>query len=400
MKHLIILFTAFALFSCGGNEGSETTDPKTNNEDSTKVEEEAKIDIPEDRKYNDLAMYLAGKEGDNESTLKSLESSEAWKSYQKRIDLIWSNTNEKVPGMREWADKELSEVNSESGTLFYPFSGPDFLHADIFFPEFDNVVMIALEPIGSLPDMEEKAKKGSDEMYLNGVRKSLHSILGLSFFRTIAMADDLTGEVDGSLPVLMQFMNRTGHEVLYQEQVGVTADGKLSTDLKGMPDSTYVGNRYYFKKEGSDKIRTLTYFAANLQNMPYVSRSGLVANGLDQRTDFHAFLKSLDIRATYLKSASYLMHRPTFSKVRNVIIDGSDYVLEDDSGIPIKFFDEDKWDLTFYGNYSFPISLFSERHQPDLKEVYQGEGIKELPFGIGYQYKKGTSNLMLAKRKK
>ena len=219
-------------------------------------------------------------------------------------------------------------------------------------------------------------------------------------FRTIAMADDLTGEVDGSLPVLMQFMNRTGHEVLYQEQVGVTADGKLSTDLKGMPDSTYVGNRYYFKKEGSDKIRTLTYFAANLQNMPYVSRSGLVANGLDQRTDFHAFLKSLDIRATYLKSASYLMHRPTFSKVRNVIIDGSDYVLEDDSGIPIKFFDEDKWDLTFYGNYSFPISLFSERHQPDLKEVYQGEGIKELPFGIGYQYKKGTSNLMLAKRKK
>ena len=88
------------------------------------------------------------------------------------------------------------------------------------------------------------------------------------------MADDLTGEVDGSLPVLMQFMNRTGHEVLYQEQVGVTADGKLSTDLKGMPDSTYVGNRYYFKKEGSDKDEDLRGFWDMLDIMPIVPKKG------------------------------------------------------------------------------------------------------------------------------
>jgi len=294
----------------------------------------------------------------------------------------------------------LQEVNSESGTLLYPFSGPDFLHADVFFPEFENIVLIALEPIGSYPDMQSKVKEGKDEYYLNGIRKSLHSILGLSFFRTIAMADDLTGEVDGSLPVLMQFMNRTGHTVMYQERVGVTADGKLVPETDDMPDSTYVGNRYYFQKEGSDKIRTLTYFAVNLQNSPYVSRSGLVANGLEQRTDFVAFLKSLNIRATYLKSASYLMHRSTFSIVRNVILDQSDFVLQDDSGIPVKFFEESKWDRTFYGNYSFPIPLFAARHQPDLKEIYtKGDGVRNLPFGIGYQYKKGSSNLMLARRK-
>mgnify|MGYP000103131323 CR=1 FL=1 len=64
-------------------------------------------------------------------------------------------------------------------------------------------------------------------------------------------------------------------------------------------------------------------------------------------------------------------------------------------------FDSNKWDLTFYGNYAKPISLFSERHQEDLKEVYQkkSSNVQPLPFGIGYQYAKGTSNLMKATKK-
>ncbi|KXJ04260.1 hypothetical protein AC249_AIPGENE1656 [Exaiptasia diaphana] len=196
-----------------------------------------------------------------------------------------------------------------------------------------------------------------------------------------------------------EYLNGVRNEVLYQEKVAVMADGTLETDMSKATDSTYIGNRYYFKRNGEEKVKTLTYFAVNLQNSPYVSRGGLVAKGLETRTDFVAYLESLNINATYLKSASYLMHRPTFSIIRNVVL-SSDYVLQDDSGIPVQFFPASEWDLTFYGNYAKPISLFSERHQEDLKEIYEGEGIKDLPFGIGYQYVKGTSNLMKAKRKK
>jgi hypothetical protein len=74
-------------------------------------------------------------------------------------------------------------------------------------------------------------------------------------------------------------------------------------------------------------------------------------------------------------------------------------VLQDDSGIPIKYFDESKWELTYYGHFQNPIALFAERQQLDLKEAYKGEGVRDLPFGIGYQYMKGVSNLMKAKRK-
>ena len=95
------------------------------------------------------------------------------------------------------------------------------------------------------------------------------------------------------------------------------------------------------------------------------------------------------------------MHRPTFSIIRDLILDESEHLLQDDSGIPVQYFQDGRWDLTFYGTYSFPISLFAERHQEDLKEIYdkKEEKIKHLPFGIGYQYHKGTSNLMRASKK-
>lgn len=398
MKKLAFLVLAAAFTACS-TETTETTDsPEVNSEDTTAVAEVEEIEYPSDRKFDDFADYIAGVEGAEGSALKSLEFSDTWKNYKVAMDGVWKTTNDKLPVMTDWSKEE---VNQGGGTLFYPFSGPDFLHADVFFPEHENIVMIALEPIGTFPNMVEKSEGGKEGVYLNGVRKSLNMILGKSFFRTIAMASDFKGEVDGNLPVLMQFMKRTNHEVMYQEEVALNPDGTLTTDMENRTDSTYIGSRYYFKREGSDKVRTLTYFAVNLQNMPYVSRGGLVAKGLETRTDLVAYLEGIDMKSTYLKSASYLMHRPTFSIIRNIILDNSEFVLQDDSGIPIQYFDQNKWDLTFYGDYKFPISLFAERHQEDLKNVYLngGDNVKSLPFGIGYQYHKGTSNLMKAVKK-
>ncbi len=398
MKKLVFLAFAAALTACS-NETPETQETTTDNSiDSTAIAEVEKPVYPEDRKFDDFANYIAGIDGNEGSELKELESTETWKNFKTAMDGVWTTTNSKLPVMKDWSN---TEINQGSGTLFYPFSGPDFLHADAFFPEHENIVMIALEPIGTFPNMVEKSEAGKDGVYLNGVRRSLNMILGKSFFRTIAMADDFKGEVDGNLPVLMQFMKRTNHKVMYQEAVAMNPDGTLTTDMAGISDSTYIGNRYYFQREGSDIVRTLTYFAVNLQNMPYVSRGGLVAKGLDTRTDLVAFLKGIDMKSTYLKSASYLMHRPTFSIIRNIILDESEFLLQDDSGIPVKYFDTNKWDLTFYGHYSLPISLFAERHQEDLKEIYskEGDNVKALPFGIGYQYRKGTSTLMKAVKK-
>ncbi len=400
MKRIFIPLMLILFVSCQGEETAEISASEDANEPVINANDSVQEVYPTDVKFNEFAQFIAGYEGSPSSSLKSLEESNTWKNYQDNLEVLWKKTNNKLPVIREWADNELNEINQDGGTLFYPFSGADFLHADLFFSGHDHIAMMALEPIGTFPELQN-APDTTVNKYLARLKKSMNAILGLSFFRTIAMADDFKSELDGTLHVLVHFMARTDHEVLFQEQVAILPDGQLTNDLSAISDSTYVGNRFYFKKQGSDKVKTLTYFAANVQDKPYHSRGGLVAKGLETRTDLVAYFKQLNIKTTYLKSASYLMHRPTFSIIRSTILDESEYVLQDDSGIPVGFFDESKWNLTFYGNYSFPISLFAERHQEDLKEIYakKEKTVKPLPFGIGYQYHVGTSNMMLAEKK-
>ncbi len=396
----ILLAGLFFLTACDNSKESSTNDPKPEEKPKDTVAVETPS-YPEEARFDDFAKFIAGSEGRADSELKALEASETWQSYRMNLDNLWHKTNQKLPTIKDWTKQELNDVNTSGGTLFYPFSGADFLHADLFFPEHDNIVMMALEPVGDYADLNEKNKDGTLTPYLNGLKRAMNAILRLSFFRTIAMASDFQSEMDGTLHVLVHFMSRTGHELMYQEKVAIQPDGNLTNDLSSVADTAYVGNRFYFRKTGEEKVKTLTYFAVNVQNTAYHSRGGLVAKGLEDRTDLVQYFKNIDIKSTYLKSASYLMHRETFSIIRNLILDESEYLLQDDSGIPVRFFDQNKWDLTFYGTYSFPISLFAERHQEDLKEIYIKKEMKvePLPFGIGYQYRKGTSNLMLARKK-
>ncbi len=404
----LILLLPVCSGSSESNQSQDTTLPDSLDGTNTAKKEEGSQKPSEpktDRKFNDLARFIAGLPAEEGSEYAQYSQNTAWQGFAQQTEKQWANINaNKLPKMIEWSKQELQAPNEAKGTVFYPFSGPDFMHASVFFPEADGVVMIGLEPIGNLPDFE-KINKKSIAGYFNGIQRTLYSILSVSFFRTISMADDFTGrvvsDIDGTLPVLFFFMARTNHRVLYYEKIAISPEGTVVPAEEAKTDSTYYGSKItYQRNDKPNEYKTLYYFAANLQDSPYSSRSGLTEGGLAQRSDFRKYLENLDITSTYIKSASYLMHRDTFGIIRNLILDKSKYYLQDDSGMPIKMIDRSKWDLTFYGSYVAPISLFSVRYQADLRQVYQkGTEVKPLPFGIGYQYQAGTSNLMLGVKK-
>jgi hypothetical protein len=67
----------------------------------------------------------------------------------------------------------------------------------------------------------------------------------------------------------------------------------------------------------------------------------------------------------------------------------------------LKYFSPEIWKLRFYGTYAGPIDLFKDKYQEDLDMAYQeGKDVYPLPFGIGYQSRAGTSNLLFAAKKK
>ncbi|MBD2041196.1 hypothetical protein [Microcoleus sp. FACHB-672] len=353
-------------------------------------------DIPVDKakaeKFTDTAKFLAGIKVDAGSTLASLQKSKAWNDHAYYFDSSWQRLDaQQLSKIRNWSSNELKSLNQSSDPIFYPFSGPDFLYAYSFFPKGSDYVLAGLEPVGDIPDLEKIPPEKMDRK-LQEITTSLNAILQLSFFRTNDMKVDLAEK--GVLPVLFVFLARTNNKILDVEYITLQKDATVQAFENAQKareaKNLIPGVKISFLPQGESNPRTLYYFSVDLSN-----------GALQKTPEFNTFVKQFPEPTTYLKAASYLMHREDFSNIRDLILAESSSLLQDDSGMPVKYVDSSKWNLKFYGNYTQPIDLFSTRYQGDLRDIYKSDSsIKPLDFGIGYKFQVNESNLMLATSKK
>jgi hypothetical protein len=391
IKFSVFVLSLFFLFSCNEQE-KKSTAVSTDTTVAKKVEPPKPPPVAANKTYNDIALLLAGIRQGDSGEFSELEKNATWKKYASLADSNWHKLNvSRKAKMVKWATKEVAELNQAGGTVFYPFSGPDFLNVFTFLPGADTYVMIALEPAGSMPDLG-KIPKDSLAKYFRTISRSMNSVMRFSFFRTNSMAVDLKGkesdEIDGALPVILIFMARTGNKIIDYRKVEMDTTGTLH-EVENYGNSKVQGCKVVFQPDSSDEQKTLYYFSMDLGDI-----------GLNKTPYVLTYLKELDFRTTYLKSASYLMHKDYFSKIRKQILTGTTFLLQDDSGIPLRFFTPENWDLTFYGTYDKPIPLFENWFQKDLAEAFKDSvRVRPLPFGIGYDWQEKTSNLMLAKKK-
>lgn len=376
---VIILLTA----SCSGNGNAAQKSPDT----TTQVSRKPNIEVPMRRQYNDVARFIAGLPVDSASAFASLEKNDAFASYVSEFTNDWNRfDSERIAPIAGWRKTELPAMKGENDVLFYPFSGPDFLYATTFFPDADTTIMIGLEPIGKLPSANEVEQVGVAK-YLDKVNTSLESFLNYSFFRTIAMRNDLTGEdLNGVIHLVSLFMVKTAHTILDVQHIMVNEKGDVTGWTKDGKGKANDGLKIYYTGQDPYQVQVLYYFSTDLSNGVFIKNAAL-----------QNFLKKFPKWNTYLKSASYLMHKANFSGIRSFILDHSYRILQDDSGIPYLFFSKSGFHVALYGAYTKPIPLFKDFFQQDLLDAYLiKQNIKPLPFGIGYVYVKNESNMQLA----
>lgn len=406
MKHINIFIallfgTCFLMIntSCG-NASEKKEVVATEKKDTIKKEPvdssaiEGKSSLPVHPIYNDEAKYIAGMRITNSSYIdSSLTNNKNWKEYASDFDKSWMKLDtSKIQKMKDWRGEELKDANTK--TIFYPFSGADFFNVYTLFPKAESYIMVGLEPVGTLPHFHKGMPKDSISSYLQKVHKSLFEIFNFSFFKTHNMSVDFNyKDLNGTIHLIVLFIERTGNSIVDLKPVGVDKDGKIfnyksfkeqnnSGDMSRGTEIDFINADHVLKKA--------YYFSVNLDN-PHLSKNTnftkMVANNKGNIT-------------TYVKSASYLMHKDYFSTVRDLIIDNSSFVLQDDSGIPYKYFKQDVWTPSLYGTYTGSIPLFSGVFQADLDAAYKAKvGVKPLKFGIGYKYAVGESNLMYFKKK-
>jgi len=382
-----ILILAFALIiaSCGGSGKGDSKDAK----DTVKTVKKDSVRV--NKKYTDIAKFISGMPVDEKSELYSLSQLASFKSYCTSSDSSWSKLEKRrLSKMRTWAETEIADLNKDLGTLFYPFSGPDFLHASTFFPKSKKLIMFGLEPVGNIPDMTKVPKEKLSSFY-SALNNSIEDALNLSFFKTIDMSKELNSElISGSLPVILLFVARTGHEIIDIKPTEIDKNGKMVyidkfLNLKG--EASYnKGAEITYVDKGDTVVRKIYYFSANVAD-----------GGLKTNPNCTKYFENLENNViTMIKSASYLMHNSYFSIVRNAVLNKSKAFFQDDSGISYNYIDKTKWSIQLYGVYKGPIQMFANRFEKDLKEAYDKEKVKPLTFQYGY----GAQCGLLVARKK
>jgi hypothetical protein len=330
---------------------------------------------------DDTARYLAGLQPPSGSPIAGLTREEGWQEHSRFFDHAFGELDRtQLAKVRAWSSAQLHQPQS---TMFYMFSGPDFLYADAFFPAATTYVMAGLEPPGQIPDLL-KMPRGSIGPSLRTVASSMHTVLNLSFFITHAMRTELqSGRLGGTTPILYIFLARAGKTVHEATLVNLDADGAEHPDSPGAKSAAHGVKIIFSGRDG--RMQTLYYFSTNLAN------DGFATSG------FQPFLERLAPGDSFIKSASYLLHGGNFTKVRDFLIAHSATILEDDSGIPLAYFDRQKWQLKPFGHYLQPLGIFPGTYQPKLQELFQ-KTASPMDFGVGYRWRPHESNLLLAVR--
>jgi hypothetical protein len=350
---------------------------------------------PADRLLDDWATYLSGLPGlDAADKFKPVEEASPWQDFAKSINGHWTAFDTTTLGpMKQWAGDDLLEAGRATKTLFYPFGGPDFVTAFAFFPDAEKTVLMGLEPVGNMPEFDKRSAEWTE-----GFFKDLDSILAdflrRGYFVTKRMNEVFAeGRVDGALPIICFFLKRTGHTVLGIERLAPDAKGQwVETPYKRFkkrPKRPY-GVRIDCTRPGDGRPRSVEYYSCDLSDAAFTKESPLyrLCDGYPGLT-------------TYVKSASYLLHYSDFANIRGLILARSQFVLEDDTGIPYRYFKRAGWGTQLFGAYTKPVEDFSAvLEQPDLKEAYDDPAgnVKKLPFHFGYHWVSKIDNLLLFTR--
>ncbi len=391
--HLIIAISTACLFvSCHGKKQKTDMQDTVSAETTTSQAMADTQTVNADAHLTAIARFVAGKPMEAGDDLYQLSQSEAWQRYSQECTQAWQTYDSKVAdSIRAWRDTELGNISENIKTVFYPFSGPDFINANLYFPDANEFILFGMEHPGNIPN-PGNIRAESMDAYLHSFSNAISSITQHSFFHTKRMKKQLESkELYGVTPILMLFMAQANKKIVSIRPFEFVNNGEKKY-LDHFPrykgeEAFGKGVEIQFTDWDQKKLCKLTYFAANIAD-----------GGLSQNVPTREFLQTIPSPCVaYVKSATYLMNKSYFSIIRNTVLDKADLILQDDSGIRYKYFDPEIWDIQLYGSYDNPIALFKEHFDQALYDAYRSKNVKPLPFRRGYD---AASNQLIARKRK
>ena len=336
------------------------------------------VETPIDSFYNNITQLIGG--NDTLLSYNKKWNANKIKPYAKNV----TSKTKRIEGNRLMPLMEWNKVNlernktSDSSFAFYPFSGGDFIHLNWLYPNATEYLLVAREDVGSVPNLLDQ-NTDSVLSYLQDVDFVLRDIYSKSYFITKNMSSDtkVDTQVNGMLPLILWAVSRTNHEVLSLNYKNIDANGvAVEADMtKGKPSAVVISVRHKVTR----KIKRITYLSCDISDKGFKSEPNnftFLSNTIPANSN------------SFVKSASYLLHYDSFKQIRDFILNKSKFLVQDDTGIPYKYFNSETWTAELFGTYVIPVKDFSENlFQNDLLGAYKSEMYKgPLTFSLGYHW--------------
>jgi hypothetical protein len=312
-----------------------------------------------------------------------------WREHRDTMQAGWGKLKQgRSSVMARWREESIGNICTGSGTLLYPFSGPDFANAHLLFPGCRRYILFGLELPGAVPELEKLDRQALARL-LGDVRAAVGDLIERNYFITSRMSRQLhTSQLRGVVPVLIASMALAGLEVRSVEPLELAAprpeDDVDAAETKSLRKLRAV--QITFQRPGG-AVQKLQYFSVDATN-----------HGLVPYPEFLVHLRSAKPAPMLLKSASYLLQDRQFRTVRDALLETAEFLVQDDTGVPYEVLKAAGWDMQLYGAYRKPIKPFRWAHQPGLEAAYKTTQAAELPFAFSYHWHGGKSNAMVARR--
>jgi len=299
------------------------------------------------------------------------QADDAWAHYQKTIGQPLST----------WAATEVAA--KPSGTVFYPFSGPDFVTVAHAFPNADRYVMVAMQAAGApvtLATMNQARAQGFQQKFMREWMKFSR----LAFFRTDDLNEDQRDQFApiGVTTILSTFALYSGYDVMEIYPIAFDAQ---SGDFVKSTDGTWRSVRLVLNKAG--KPVTLDYVSLDLSDAS-LSKSEPIRKWL-AREAHHPVL---------IKAASHLLQETYFSILRDILVANATMVVQDETGLNYTNLAE-IGPVDLYGGFLYPHELFDRKKQESLGQAYrESQNVKPLPFAFSYNKTNERRSVQVVRR--
>jgi hypothetical protein len=319
---------------------------------------------------DDVGLFLAGKPVRYGAALSRLQQTLEYQEHVREMGGLWRATGRpRVERMKTWSNNHILPVTGGFHTMWYPFGGPDLLHATAMFPHARTYALMGLEPVGELPELET-LPAGESLAALTAFRQATRTQLQAGYFITKDMREDLQrSSLRGVTPILVSTIAMTGGMVESVQKMSVAGNPAVAVAFR----------------DAAGMRRTAYYVQGDLSNKGFSA-------------GYRDWLTGLGRGFTYFKAASYLMHDSRFSQSRDFFLSQSRGILQDDSGIPFRHF-KTGWNIRYFGSFEKLIDTFTKHHQEDLRAAFAANPKTPLNFGSGYHMKDEEANLIFATRR-